>query len=100
MKKSSKSNKSCPVTTVAELLSDSWTMLILHRLLASPKKPTRFCELERALVGISTRTLTNKLKELEARNIVDRTEDGYTLTKLGTRISPVIKAMEKFGQEL
>jgi len=54
----------CPMTKTAQLLSDTWTMLIMHDLLSGSK---RFCELERSLEGISTRTLTLKLKKLEER---------------------------------
>ncbi len=93
-------SKRCPVTEVAELLSDSWTILILHRLLATPSEPVRYCELERSLSGISTRTLANKLRDLVDRGMARRDDDGYTLTALGRRISPVIEAMERFGRAL
>jgi DNA-binding HxlR family transcriptional regulator len=60
----------------------------------------RFCELERALEGISTRTLTVKLKKLEDEKIVLKTDDGYLLTKTGLKLRPVLKAMEQFGKSL
>ena len=90
--------KPCTVTLVAEILSDTWTMLIVHSLLNTKK--LRFCEIERALEGISTRTLTLKLKKLEENNLVTKTDDGYILTKIGGRLKPVIKAMETFGSSL
>lgn len=89
----------CPVSTVAELLSDTWTMLIIHNLLDS-KKGLRFCELERALVGISTRTLTLKLKKLEEQKLVEKTSEGYSLTKIGSQLKSVIKAMRVFGEKI
>lgn len=92
------SEKTCPVTVVAELLSDTWTMLIVHNLIRG--KQMRFCELERALLGISTRTLTLKLKKLEDKGLVNKTDDGYHITKTGLKLQPVIQAMEQFGKTL
>jgi len=92
------SNISCPVTAVAGLLSDTWTMLIIHNLL--PAQTMRFCELERALAGISTRTLTLKLKKLEEQGIVLKTDEGYSVTVKGKKLHPIIEAMEKFGKKM
>ena len=58
----------CSITRVAELLSDTWTILIIHHMIT--QKTLRFCELERLLEGISTRTLTRKLESLEEKNII------------------------------
>lgn len=98
MKPDMYTKKDCPVTTVAGLLSDTWTMLIIHTLLSGAQM--RFCELERALPGISTRTLTLKLKTLEGRSIVAKSDDGYRLTALGKTLRPVVRAMEQFGKQL
>lgn len=87
----------CPVTKTAQLLSDTWTMLILHTLLAGPQ---RFCEIERALEGISTRTLTLKLKKLEEEGVVEKGTDGsYAVTERGTGLQRVVKEMTKYGEE-
>ena len=86
----------CPVASVAALLSDAWTMRIIHTLLSAP---ARFCELERALPGISTRTLTLKLKRLEDEGILTKSEKGYAVTKRGKELKKVIKAMEAFGKK-
>lgn len=90
--------KECPVSAVAEILSDTWTMLIVHNLLKA--KTLRFCELERGLEGISTRTLTLKLKALEDDGLVLKSDEGYSMTSLGLKLKPVIKAMEQFGNQL
>jgi DNA-binding HxlR family transcriptional regulator len=72
-------------------------MLIIRDLLASPM---RFCELERSLAGISTRTLTSKLKRLEAEGIALKSDDvHYTLTPRGKNLKKVITAMEVWGKE-
>ena len=93
--KGSPQDHACPVASVAALLSDAWTMRIIHTLLAGP---SRFCELERSLAGISTRTLTLKLKRLEDEGIVAKSDAGYAVTKRGKQLKKVIKAMETFGK--
>lgn len=84
----------CPITKVALLLSDTWTMLIMHALLSGPK---RFCEIERELDGISTRTLTNKLKKLEEEGLLLKNETGYyEATKQGKGLRIIENAMRKY----
>jgi DNA-binding HxlR family transcriptional regulator len=83
----------CSVTYVAELLSDTWTILIIHHMIRH--RHLRFCELERLLSGISTRTLTLKLAYLEKERVVSKTEEGYEITPRGLSLRPVLKAMEK-----
>jgi DNA-binding HxlR family transcriptional regulator len=66
--------------------------------------PRRFSELERSLDGISTRTLTVRLKALSEAGIIIRVTgyDGspsgaYVLTDRGRCLLPVIDAMRTFG---
>jgi DNA-binding HxlR family transcriptional regulator len=85
----------CSITRVAELLSDTWTILIIHHMIT--QKTLRFCELERLLEGISTRTLTRKLESLEEKNIISKQEEGgYSITDRGLSLKPILKSMEKF----
>lgn len=92
------SKSECPITRVASLLSDTWTMLIMHALTTGPK---RFCELEKELEGISTRTLTLKLKKLsEEEGLVEKTADGsYKATKKGAGLKIIEKAMQKYSEQ-
>ncbi|TSC68854.1 MAG: putative transcriptional regulator superfamily [Parcubacteria group bacterium Gr01-1014_56] len=86
----------CPVTKTAQLLSDTWTMLIARALLGGPM---HFCELERALLGISTRTLTLKLKKLEDEGMVRKLRDGtYAPTKKGEGLKVIERAMRRYGE--
>jgi DNA-binding HxlR family transcriptional regulator len=72
-------------------------MLIVRELL---KEPMRFCELERALEGISTRTLTLKLQKLEAEKILRKNAEGaYVATKKGEGLKIVERAMRRYGEE-
>ena len=85
----------CPIREVAELLSDTWTILIMRSLTEGPK---RFCELDGWLGNISTRTLTLKLQFLiEKRLIEKRVDGGYEATKKGKGLKIIEKAMIKYS---
>ena len=93
----------CPVARVADILGDSCTLLILRDLL---DKPCRFSDFENSLSGISSRTLSNKLKRLEKDGLMVRKEFAgrmphvkYALTKKGDALHDVIEAMRKYGKK-
>jgi DNA-binding HxlR family transcriptional regulator len=88
---------SCPIAKTVALLSDCWTMLIIQSLLSGPK---RFSELERALDGISTRTLALKLKRLEKDGVIHKAEGGgYETTPKGEGLKIVERAMRTYGNQ-
>lgn len=96
-----KKQASCPVETTLRVLGGRWKVLVLRELLVDMH---RFNELERKLAGISNRTLTRQLRELEADGIVDRRVFGevpprveYRLTPLGRSLEPILKAMSDWG---
>ena len=85
----------CPVTKTAGLLSDAWTMLIMRALLGGPK---RFSELEGELEGISTRTLTTKLRMLEDEVLIKKQKDGvYHAVSKGKALRSILQAMGRYG---
>lgn len=93
----------CPVARTAEIIGNKWTPLILRDL---SKGRFRFGELQRSLVGISPKTLSERLKRLEEWGLVDRTcfaevppRVEYTLTAKGTALLPVIDCMRAYGLE-
>lgn len=87
----------CPITKVALLLSDAWTMLVMHFLIEGPK---RFCELEKLLSGISTRTLTLKLNKLIEDGMVSKNADGaYLATKKGKGLRVIEDSMRKYEKK-
>ncbi len=61
----------CPITSIITMISKTWTLLILKQLnnIASRK---RFNELANGLGKISPRTLTTRLRELEAFGLIER----------------------------
>jgi DNA-binding HxlR family transcriptional regulator len=91
----------CPVARTADLIGNKWTPLILRDLAAGEK---RFSQLERSLLGISPKTLSERLKKLEEAQVVTRRcyaevppRVEYTLTDKGSALLPVIETMREFG---
>lgn len=85
----------CPIQKLMKTLSSTWVILILRELMKSSR---RFCELEKSLVGISTRTLTLKLKHLQDESLIEHADHYYSLTKKGIRLRSVLREMEKVGE--
>jgi DNA-binding HxlR family transcriptional regulator len=90
------------VARTAEVIATKWTPQLLAEL---EDNPLGFCDLERAIPGISPRTLTSRLRTLELAGIVQRrigTGSGsvpYELTTMGVALLPIIDAMRQFGEE-
>lgn len=92
----------CPVESTLRVIAGRWKVLVLHHLLEDTR---RFNELHRLLGGISHRTLTKQLRELERDGIVRRKvypeippRVEYSLTPLGKSLEPVLQAMHKWGE--
>ncbi len=97
MKAAKQTKTDCPITKTVELLSDSWTMFIMRALTEGPK---RFTELEHWLQGISTRTLTLKLKDLKAKGLLAKSEDGiYSATEKGKGLKIIEQAMQRYSEK-
>lgn len=92
----------CPVADTAGLIGDKWTLLILRDLAEGEK---RFGELEKSL-GISPRTLSARLAELEKEGVVARQcfaevppRVEYSLTAKGQALAPIVEAMRTYGKK-
>jgi len=88
---------------VALAIEGRWKVLILHHLLNGTM---RFGELTRALKGVSARTLSKPLREMEQHQLLTRTvhqqippKVEYALTSLGRSLKPVLYAMHDWGVE-
>jgi DNA-binding HxlR family transcriptional regulator len=97
------SNETCPVCQTAEIISGKWTLLIIRDL---AEGRSRFCELERSLDGISPRTLSLRLRALEAEGIIERRtypevppRVEYRLTAKGEALVPMIEHMRRYGRQ-
>lgn len=84
-----------------QVIGGKWTVLILHELFNGTK---RFGELSHSLVGISPKTLSERLKELEVEGVVTRTvypevppRVEYMLTEKGQSLNAIIEAIRVWG---
>ena len=91
------SREYCGIEYTLKFLGSKWTFLILRELFTGTK---RFGELRRELKSISTKTLIERLRELEEEHLVVRTiyaevppRVEYTLTPRGESLRPVLQAM-------
>jgi len=104
LRKNDRKNVGCPVETTLEAIGGRWKVLIIHHLMEST---CRFGELRDLLKGISARTLTRQLRELEASGIISRLvypqippKVEYSLTKLGMKLKPILMAMHRWGEDV
>lgn len=96
------SESMCPRYQQAiELLGKRWTGLILFLLL---ERPLRFNELAEQIQVVSDRMLSERLKELEAENVIMRqvypdspVRVEYSLTDKGRALAPVIEAIQEWS---
>jgi DNA-binding HxlR family transcriptional regulator len=93
----------CSVAACAEIIGAKWTALLVHDLSEGPR---RFSQLEHSCAGISPRTLSERLRALEAEGIVARhsypespPRVEYELTDKGQGLLPIIDAMREFGRD-
>ena len=91
----------CPVARTAQIISNKWTPLIIRDL---ARGECRFSALERSLAGISPKTLSERLKYLEAERIIARDcfaevppRVEYSLTEKGRALLPIIETMRDYG---
>jgi DNA-binding HxlR family transcriptional regulator len=92
----------CPVARTAQIIGNKWTPLIVRDLADGHR---RFSELERSLIGISPKTLSERLKRLEEAQVIERhcfaevpPRVEYSLTDKGHALLPVIESMREFGK--
>ncbi len=79
-------DKKCPVSGVIEQLSGKWTLHILREL--ERNGPKRFNGLQEGLKGISPRTLSARLKELEKSKIVSKKKFNETPPRVEYALTP------------
>lgn len=93
----------CGVTKTIRVIGAKWTTLILRDLFEGTK---RFGELQRSLVGISSKTLSLRLQELEADGIISKRifaevppHVEYSLTEKGQSLRQIIDDMRAWGEQ-
>ena len=90
--------ESCPLRNVLSRFSGKWSILILC--VISENEKTRFNEINKAIPDISSKVLSDTLKNLEADKLISRHQYGeipprveYTLTPLGKSLMPELEKL-------
>jgi DNA-binding HxlR family transcriptional regulator len=91
----------CPLARAAEVVGERWTLLVIRELLLGPK---RFSDLRRALAGVSTSVLSERLARLEDRGVIARRElpppipaTLYELSETGRGLVPAMLELARWG---
>jgi DNA-binding HxlR family transcriptional regulator len=92
----------CPrFEKAVSILSQRWTALILYQLMAGPQ---RFCTMTDKL-GVSGKTLSERLKDLEQQDFVIRNvypetpvRIEYSLTEKGMSLTPIMEEIENWSK--
>lgn len=88
----------CPISNTLDILGDKWSLVIIRDLIFANKRYyTEFLESEE---GISTNILAARLKQLEAAEIITKSQDShnkvkfvYQLTEKGIDLLPMMLEM-------
>ena len=86
-----------------KIIGSKWTALLLRELCDGTK---RFGELERALEGISPRTLSLRLQQLEKDGVITKQVFAevplhveYSLTRKGSSLRSILETMRQWGEK-
>jgi DNA-binding HxlR family transcriptional regulator len=92
----------CSVAKTIKVIGSKWTLLILHNLTDGTK---RFGQLQRSLEGISPKTLSQRLQELEREKIIRKKVFAevplhveYSLTEKGKSVGRIFKEMANWSE--
>jgi DNA-binding HxlR family transcriptional regulator len=90
-----KRRSGCPVSISLEVFGDRWSLLIIRDLMVRGFRT--FQEFQRSGEGIATNILSDRLKKLEAAEIIttevdetDRRRMNYRLTEKGIDLAPLL----------
>ena len=94
----------CPVWGALQVVGDKWTLLIVRDLARGPRRTS---ELLAGLQPISSRTLMDRLRDMEADSLIERRDFRgspphveYALTERGRLLTPLLEALRAAGHAL
>jgi DNA-binding HxlR family transcriptional regulator len=95
----------CTVSVAMDLVGGKWKAVILYHLKDASK---RYGELRKEMPGVTERTLSLQLKQLEEDALISRQVYGekppnkvvYSLTDFGKSFTPVLDAIIGWGNEI
>ncbi len=98
-------DESCTVYRTVDFIGKRWTLLILLELYRKRSEPKRFNELKKSLPSITQKILSERLKELEQKQMITKRIDTstvpirceYSLTRNGKEFMEVIKQIKAWA---
>ncbi len=92
----------CPMQFILDIIGSKWAILILRELFSGNRRTHEFLE---ALPGISTKTLTARLREMERHGLIHRQvfpevppRVEYSLTAKGREVQPLLMTLKDLGE--
>ncbi len=92
----------CAATAALNVLGQKWVMRIIRAL---GDRTQRFCELQDALGGANSATLSQRLKLLEDESLIERSEVSvvppwveYSLTGKGSELREAIAGIDRWAE--
>ena len=90
----------CSLARGLDVVGERWSLVIVQELLHSGR---RYSELRLLLPGIGSNVLSDRLRSLEAREVIERVASGvgegvhYTLTARGRALGPALALFRQWG---
>ncbi len=100
--KNKKRLSGCPLAFGLDVFGDRWSLLVVREIMIKGKQT--YSEFLEAEEGFATNILIDRLKHLEAEDIVTKSRDPknrrrflYALTNKGLRLAPIILEIVRWG---
>ncbi|NBC29689.1 MAG: HxlR family transcriptional regulator [Spirochaetes bacterium] len=97
-------DQACALARALDVVGERWTFLLIRELMIGP---CRFVDLLRNLPGIGTNLLTERLKQLEAWELIEKRElpppaasSVYQLASRGRALVPAVLELVRWGLSL
>lgn len=95
---------SCAVARALDVVGERWALLVVRELLFGPK---RFTDLQSDVAGVRPNVLSQRLRELEQADVVQRRQLGpparawvYELTDRGRELEAILLQLGRWGRRM
>lgn len=85
-----------PIMAAFDLLGRRWALRVLWELRSNP---CTFRSLQAACEEISPAVLNTRLRELREARLVERTDEGYALTHLGSQLIEALDPLDAWSKQ-
>lgn len=93
----------CPIAAALDVIGERWSLLIIRELSVGSR---RFSDIRKALPGLSPNLLVERLKDLEASDVISRNQNEltssrctYSLTEKGSELLPMLQFLSNWGEQ-